>query len=94
MKEPDSYRCALCGCDVSRVTRRHIVPKSEGGTLTIDLCSACHKTLHSFFTNETLAKELSSIDALRQDPDLQRYLAWVRRQPDRAVKVHSRSKKR
>ncbi len=94
MKEPDSYRCALCERDVSRVTRHHIVPRSEGGKQTVALCSACHKTLHGFFTNETLAKELSSIDALRQDPDVRRYLPWVRRQPDRAIKVRSRSKKR
>jgi 5-methylcytosine-specific restriction enzyme A len=94
MKEPDNYRCALCDREVSRVTRHHIIPRSEGGRQTVDLCSACHKTLHGFFTNETLAKKLSSIDVLRQDPDIGRYLAWVRRQPDRAIRVRTRSRKR
>src|SRR5690349_2248756 len=53
----DSQCCALCEREVSRVSRHHLVPKSEGGTFTVDLCAACHKTLHSFFTNRTLAKE-------------------------------------
>ncbi len=94
MKEPDNYQCGLCGRDVRRVTRHHIVPKSEGGKQTVDLCCACHKTLHSFFTNETLAKELYSVDSLKQDPDIRRYLAWLRKQPDRAIRVRTRSKKR
>jgi HNH endonuclease len=65
-----NWRYALCERDVSRVTKHHVVPKSEGGKLTVDLCPACHKTLHSFITNETLAKELSSIEALRNDPNV------------------------
>jgi 5-methylcytosine-specific restriction enzyme A len=88
------YRCALCNREVAQVTRHHIVPKSEGGKDTVDLCPACHKTLHSFFTNETLSKELSSIDALKQDPDIRCYLAWIRKQPDRAIRVRTRSTKR
>ncbi len=95
MKEPDNYRCELCGRDVSRVTRHHLVPKSEGGkTLTAQLCPACHKTLHSFFTNRTLASELGSIQALRRDPDIRQYLAWVRKQPDRAIRIRTSGKRR
>jgi 5-methylcytosine-specific restriction protein A len=86
--------CALCGRQVSRLSKHHVVPKSEGGLLTVWLCSACHRTVHSFFTNRTLAKEKYSIDALRQDPDIQRYLAWVCKQPDRAIPVRSSTRRR
>lgn len=86
--------CALCGRKVSRVSKHHIVPRSEGGTETVLLCAPCHKTLHSFFTNRTLAREKYSLDALRDDPDIQRYLAWIRKQPDRAITVRTSSRKR
>ncbi len=72
----------------------HLVPRSEGGLLKVPLCSACHKTLHSFFTNRTLAHELYSIDTLKQEPEIQRYLDWVRKQPDRAIRVRASNRRR
>jgi 5-methylcytosine-specific restriction enzyme A len=63
------------------------VPKSEGGTATVELCLTCHSTLHRFFTNRTLAREFNTIAALRQVPEVERYVAWVRKQPDRAIRV-------
>jgi hypothetical protein len=86
--------CALCEREVTHISKHHLTPKSEGGTETVDLCSACHKTLHKFFTNRTLAKELNTIDALRQNPEVRRYLAWVRKQPDRSIKVRTSRRRR
>lgn len=88
------YQCALCEREVGGVTKHHLVPKSEGGKATVELCSACHKTLHSFFENRTLTKELHSIEALRQEPDIARYLTWVRKQPDRRIRVRASRSKR
>src|SRR5215471_10613327 len=94
ISEASTLRCTLCERVVSRVNRHHLVPKSEGGGLMVDLCLPCHKTLHSFFTNRTLAKNLHSIEALRQVPEIARYLSWVRKQPDRAIRVRqSRSRR-
>jgi hypothetical protein len=45
--------------------------------------------LHKFFTNRTLARELNTVDALRQNSEVRRYLAWVRRQPDRSIQVRT-----
>jgi hypothetical protein len=92
--EPQRYRCALCEREVRSVSKHHIVPKSEGGRNTVDLCSACHKTLHSFFKNETLAEKLSTLDALREDPDIARYLAWVRKQRDSRIQVRRKRERR
>lgn len=89
-----SAPCALCGRSVGRTSRHHIIPRSEGGTLTVDLCAPCHKTLHSFFTNRTLAAEFSTLDAIRRDPDIQSYLRWVRRQADRRIQVRARRDRR
>lgn len=92
--KPETHTCALCEREVRQVSKHHIVPKSEGGRDTVDLCAACHKTLHSFFTNETLANELNTLEALRQDPDVARYLAWVQKQRDSRIPVRSKRERR
>ena len=86
--------CELCGRQVSQTTRHHLIPKSEGGTLTANLCPPCHQTLHKFFSNQTLAKQFSSIEALRRDPEIAQYLAWVRKQPDRLIRVAENKNRR
>jgi 5-methylcytosine-specific restriction enzyme A len=88
--DPKNTYCALCERQVGKISMHHLVPKSWGGEETIPLCSPCHGTLHKFFTNRTLAKEKYSLTILRQDPEIARYLAWVRKQPDRAIKVRPR----
>lgn len=86
--------CALCEREVSSVSKHHLVPKSEGGREVVPLCGACHKTLHAFFTNRTLSTELHTINSLRAEPEIARYLKWVRKQQDRRIQVRSRREKR
>jgi len=84
-----TYTCALCERQVSFVTKHHLIFRSEGGREVVELCAPCHKTLHSFFSNTTLLKELHTIESLRQNPDIARYLKWVRKQPDTIIRVHA-----
>ncbi|MEP7288326.1 MAG: HNH endonuclease [Chloroflexota bacterium] len=93
MDTTKTRRCALCEREVRRVNKHHLVPKSEGGRVMVELCFACHKTLHSFFSNHTLAKELHTIEALQQQPEIAQYLKWVRKQPDSAIRVRARRDK-
>jgi hypothetical protein len=79
--------CMLCERKVHRANKHHIVPKSEGGEVTVTLCLTCHKTIHRFFENHTLAKSLNTIEALQSQPDIVRYLAWVRKRPDQQISV-------
>ena len=97
--QPLSYReagkaCELCERRVRGVSRHHLVPRSEGGIDTVDLCATCHKTLHKFFTNRTLAHELNSIAALRRDPAVRSYIGWVRKQADTPIRVRTSRRKR
>jgi 5-methylcytosine-specific restriction enzyme A len=89
-----TYTCALCERKVSQVTKHHLIPKSQGGREVVNLCQPCHKTLHSFFTNQTLLKELHTIESLRAEPDIARYLDWIRKQRDARFKVKSRRNRR
>lgn len=92
--KPPKAICALCEREVSRYNRHHLTPKSRGGQATVNLCLACHKTLHSFFENRTLADSLNSIESLRAEPELATYLNWVRKQRDSAIRVRARRVKR
>lgn len=92
-KQETIHICGLCEREVRQVNKHHLIPKSEGGREVIELCFACHKTLHSFFTNGTLATELNSIATLRQNPQIAQYLKWVRKQRDSRIQV-ARSRNR
>jgi 5-methylcytosine-specific restriction enzyme A len=87
-------RCVLCQREVMHITRHHLIPRSEGGKAVVDLCIPCHRTLHSFFSNRTLLTELHTLDSLRQEPEIARYLEWIRKQPDRTIRVARRKDKR
>ena len=87
-------RCALCEREVRHITRHHLIPRSKGGREVVDLCIPCHKSLHSFFSNRTLLTDLHTLEALRQQPDIARYLKWIQTQPDRLVRVNRRREKR
>ena len=58
------------------------------------LCVPCHKQIHALYTHETLANELNNLQALRQAPEMQRFLRWIRKQRDRRVKVRRARRKR
>jgi 5-methylcytosine-specific restriction protein A len=83
-----SDRCDLCGRVVPRVliTLHHLKPKSRGGKAAdrVPLCKPCHKQLHAMFSNRQLDEMYRSIETLRQTPELQPFLKWIRKQkPDR-----------
>lgn len=81
--------CGLCERETPTLTEHHLIPRSQGRRRglkvtelpTVLLCSPCHKFLHKTFTNAELAGEYSSVDALLEHEDVQRFLNWVRKQP-------------
>jgi 5-methylcytosine-specific restriction endonuclease McrA len=85
-------QCELCQRPVEHLTMHHLVPRSQGkkGEIlpTALLCGACHRQLHALFSNKQLARELRSVEQLREAPEMQKFLAWVRRQdPNKRIRV-------
>lgn len=76
--------CPLCDRPIPPEQRdaHHLVPKSRGGVQTAWLHRICHRQIHALFTESELAHDLHHVDALRQHPEMMRFLAWVRRKPD------------
>lgn len=88
-------QCELCEREMDRLTAHHLVPrqstkrKKEDPGPTIDICSACHRQIHVLFDNKVLAKELNTVDKLKNEPQMQKFLAWVKKQdPGKRVTVH------
>ncbi|MBD0346220.1 MAG: HNH endonuclease [Coleofasciculus sp. Co-bin14] len=90
-------KCELCEREVYRLTVHHLIPKqkvkqkkAEPGP-TVAICSPCHRQIHSLFDNKRLAKELNSIEKLKNEPQMQKFLSWVKKQkPDKRVQVHQK----
>ncbi len=84
--------CALCGRAVAQLTEHHLKPKSRlkkgEVTPTIWICSACHRQIHALFSNLQLADELNSLERLRDEPRMVKFLSWIRKQDaNKRVKV-------
>ncbi len=79
--------CPLCDRPIppgARASRHHLVPRLKGGTHlgTARLHQICHSAIHARFTEAELARRLSDIESLRADPEIARFLTWVRTKPD------------
>jgi hypothetical protein len=79
-----SVICPLCDRSIppSQRDAHHLVPKSRGGVQTAWLHRICHRQLHALFSETELARDYHDVDALRQHPEMARFLDWVRRKPD------------
>ena len=83
----DQVRCALCGRPIppqAKSSKHHLVPKLKGGTHlgTVRLHQICHSAIHARYTEAEIARRLADPALLRDDPELARFVAWVRTKPD------------
>ena len=87
--------CELCDREMKKLTVHHLIPRQHTKrknleiSSTIDICSACHRQIHVLFDNKRLAKELNTPEALKAEPQMRKFLAWVRKQnPQKRITVH------
>ena len=76
--------CPLCDRPIPPAQRdaHHLIPKSRGGVHTTWLHRICHRQIHALFSETELARDYHHVEALRQHPEMARFLEWVRRKPD------------
>jgi hypothetical protein len=67
------------------IDRHHWVPKSEGGRTTDYIHVVCHRMIHRVFDARELATTYADPAVLREHPEIERFVAWVRRQPPEYV---------
>lgn len=77
--------CGLCERPFERahLTKHHCLPRSRGGTHedVALICAQCHGAVHANFTNQTLERAYPTIELLRDAPELEGFLKWIRKQP-------------
>lgn len=78
--------CVLCGRPIppdAKASRHHLTPKLKGGAKlpTVLLHQICHSAIHARWSEAELARRLADVDSLRAEPELARFLDWVRTKP-------------
>jgi Na+-translocating ferredoxin:NAD+ oxidoreductase RnfC subunit len=84
--------CPLC-LRLTRLTFHHLIPQKmhrrtyfkkhfskaelQAG---IAICRDCHKGIHKYYDEMTLAKHFSTLEALKQDNNLAHHFTWVAKQ--------------
>lgn len=83
MNTEDKKICNLCERKVSTLTEHHLTPREYGGKDldTAMLCIPCHKQIHALFTNKELAVKFNSIDKLKNNEKINRYLKFIKKHP-------------
>lgn len=91
--------CPLCNRDIllNNFSKHHLVPRSCGGKATASICNTCHQQIHLLFSNKKLERELGSIEDLKNNKEVQKYIKWIRnKNPDQKIpgKLHKRNRGR
>ena len=74
--------CALCERPLGeRVEQHHLVPRSQGGRVTVPVHPICHRTIHALIPNAELARAFADPAALRGREDVARFLRWIADKP-------------
>lgn len=70
--------CWLCERPMGEATVwHHPVPKSRGGRDVVPMHPICQQTLITNFTNSELQRHALDVDALRANPNVAKFVAWV-----------------
>ena len=78
-----SHICELCNRSVSTITKHHLIPLEKGGKKldTIHLCPTCHTAIHALFTNRELASRFNSLERIKNDYKIVKYLKFIENVP-------------
>jgi hypothetical protein len=92
-------RCQLSEREIGQLTVHHLIPKQHtkrkkiAPSPTIDICYPCHKQIHALFDNKHLARELNTLEKLKDQPQVQKFLTWIKKQtPNKRVTVRRKNK--
>jgi hypothetical protein len=92
-------RCPLCDRQIipgRSADLHHLVPRSKGGKTAELVHRACHTKIHATLSETELAREFNNWPALRAQPDIAVFVAWLQGKPlefyDKSRKIKSRKR--
>ena len=77
--------CSLCAREIPSkgyAEWHHLVPKSKDGKDKVLVCVDCGNQIHLLFTNNELRDTYNTIEALRSDERVCKYIAWIRKRKE------------
>jgi len=91
--------CKLCGRDIPArkyAEKHHLQPVSRGGKHKekVLFCVDCGDQVHQLFTNKELEQIYGTLEALRSEERVQKWIKWIRKQTRFGVCHKEKKKKR
>lgn len=79
----ENHICELCNRTVSSITKHHLIPLEKGGKKfeTLSLCRTCHNQIHALFTNRELAVYYHTLESLKRDQKIIKFLRFIENIP-------------
>lgn len=70
---------------VGRPEEHHLIPKHKyrekpAEADTIRVCHRCHRQIHRLYDNLTLKKDYDSVEKLKEDPEIKKFVRWIRKE--------------
>jgi 5-methylcytosine-specific restriction endonuclease McrA len=88
--------CSICARPLLglREQEHHLIPRALGGRETVTLHAICHQKIHSVFTERELQKYYHTADRILENPDMQKFVAWVRKKSPEFYDVSRQTQRR
>lgn len=89
--------CALCGRRIPKkryVEKHHLETRQAKGKEIVIVCCPCGDQIHELFSNKELRDKYNSIEALRQNPRIQKWIKWIRKADKWYVCMKTKKRKR
>lgn len=74
----------------------HLITKSKKGKETVLIHLVCHRKIHSILTEKEIATKYNTIEKLKTQPDIIKFIKWVKNRNSEFVDTfrESNNKKR
>lgn len=63
-----------------------MLPKSQGGRDIAVVCVECHRQIHALYGVKELARNYDTLEKLTAEPEMQTWIAWIRKRRPREVR--------
>jgi len=76
--------CSICARKIPEcyVERHHLTPLCKKGKDTIPVCIDCGNQIHNLFSNRELKEQYNTVEALKNNPDMQKWIRWIRKRKE------------
>ena len=93
---PTDLVCPICERETPEalIEKHHTTPKSKGGKKTERVCINCGDMIHKLIPLNELKKTYNSIEALKEHPEIQKWVAWAKKRPQNFSVCMARKKRR